>query len=246
MIGLLILAISGVSGCGHSPRNGTTGVSESTTKATSPSTTSIPPTVTSTATSTETFAMETCGGILTDQNLRPAINLQGLLLNSHDVPVGYTTKGPQSTGTVGTEFSASVPSTVPVWFIQFEMGSSTAPPNAASETSTISETIGEVDSAQTALQQVARIQAAAIQAQCLPDGHTVAIPGSVPNLAAIEGFGGSRAGSIAGATVLVAKGPYVVNVMWGVQSSSQTPTPTLPTPSKIGSIVEKALTLIPG
>lgn len=189
--------------------------------------------------------METCGGILTDQNLRPAVSLQGLLLNSDDVPVSYTTKGPQSTGTAGTEFYASVPSTVPVWFIHFEMGSSTASPNATSETSSISETIGEVDSAQTAVQQVARIQAAAIQTQCLPDGHTVAIPGSVPNLAAIEGFGGSRAGSIAGATVLVAKGPYVINLMWGVQSSSQTTTLTLPTPSEIGSIVEKALTLIP-
>jgi hypothetical protein len=196
--------------------------------------------------------METCGGILTDQNLRPAVSLQGMLLTSADVPAGYWTSGPQSTGSAGPEFYASVPSTVPVWFIHFDKGSTTAPPNGASGTS-LSETIGEVDSAQTAVQQVARIQAASTQAQCLPSGRTVAIPGSVPNLSAVEGTGSSRAGFIGGATVLVAKGPYVVNLMWGVHSSSQTgtytspsATLTLPTPSEIGSIVEKALTRIPG
>jgi hypothetical protein len=116
----------------------------------------------------------------------------------------------------------------------------------ASETYSISETIGEVDSTQRTVQQATRIVAAAQQAQCLPDGRTVATPGSVPNLSAIEDSGGSRAGSIADTIVLVAKGPYVFNLMWGVQPSTQTATPTLPTPSEIGSIVEKALTLIPG
>lgn len=190
--------------------------------------------------------METCGGILTDQNLRPTVSHKGLLITSADVPVGYSTKGPQTTGSGSAQFYASVPSTVPVWFIHFDIDSSTAPLSASSGTSDISETIGEVDSAQTAVQQVARIQAAAVQAQCLPDGRLVAIPESVPNLSAIEGFGGSRAGSIAGATVLVAKGPYVVNLMWGAQSSSETATLTLPTPAELSSIVNKALALIPG
>ena len=189
--------------------------------------------------------METCGGILTDHNLRPTVSLKGLLLTSADVPVGYSTQGPETTGSVDAQFYASVPSTVPVWFIHFEMGSNTAPLSAASGTSDISETIGEVDSAQTAEQQAARIQTAAMQAQCLPDGRLIAIPGSVPNLSAIEGFGGSRAGSIAGMTVLVAKGPYVINVMWGAQSSSETATLTLPTLAELGSIVNKALTLVP-
>jgi hypothetical protein len=37
--------------------------------------------------------METCGGILTDQNLRPTVSLQRFLLTPDDVPSGYTTKG---------------------------------------------------------------------------------------------------------------------------------------------------------
>jgi hypothetical protein len=191
--------------------------------------------------------METCGGILTDQNLRPMVSLWGLLLTPDDVPSGYTTKGAQTTGTAGSAFYASVPSTVPVWYIHFNK----RPDVGQAEARTlpfyaISETIGEVGSAEVANQQVARIMAAAEQDQCNPDGGTVAIPGSVSGLTAIEGFGGSSAGSLADATVLVAKGPYVVNVMWSSQSLSETAMLTQPTPPEIASLVNTALARIPG
>jgi hypothetical protein len=193
------------------------------------------------------FAMETCGGILTDQNLRPAVRLRRFLLASDDVPSGYTTKGAQTTGTADSEFYASVPSTVPVWYIHFNK----RPDVGQAEARTlpfyaISETIGEVDSPEVATQQMTRIMAAAEQDQCNPDGGTVAIPGSVPGLTAVEGFGGSSAGSLASATVLVAKGPYVVNVMWSSQSLSETATLTQPTAAEIASLVNTALARIPG
>jgi hypothetical protein len=86
---------------------------------------------------------------------------------------------------------------------------------------------------------------AAEQEQCNPDGGTVAITGSVPDLTAIEGFGRSRAGSLANATVLVAKGPYVLNVMWSSQSLSETAALSQPTPAEIASIVNTALSLVP-
>jgi hypothetical protein len=191
--------------------------------------------------------METCGGILTDHNLRPTVTLRGFLLTPNDVPSGYTTKGAETTGSAGTEFVASVPSTVPVWYIHFNMSSGAGQAEARTlPSSTISETIGEVGSAEVAAQQVSRIMVAAEQEQCNPDGSTVAITGSVPGLTAIEGFGGSRAGSIADATVLVAKGPYVLNLMWSSQSTSETAALTQPTPAEIASIVDTALAHIPG
>jgi hypothetical protein len=191
--------------------------------------------------------METCGGIITDQNLRPTVTLRDFLLTSKDIPAGYTTKGAQTTGSAQASFVASVPSTVPVWYIHYDMSSDAA--QAVARTLpfySISETIGEVDSPQVAAQQVTRIMDAAEQQQCNPDGGPVAITGSVPGLTAIEGFGGSRAGSLANATVVVAKGPYVLNLMWSSQSLSETAALTQPTPAEIASIVNTALALVPG
>jgi hypothetical protein len=134
-----------------------------------------------------------------------------------------------------------------VWYIHFNKHPNVGQAEARTlPFYAISETIGEVGSADVASQQVARIMAAAEQDQCNPDGSAVAIPGSVPGLTATEGFGGSSAGSIADVTVLVAKDPYVVNMMWSSQSLSETATLTQPTPAEIASLVNTALSRIPG
>lgn len=206
------------------------------------SSTSEPP---SSTTTTTPFAMEPCGGIISNTVLDPTVNLEPFLLTPGEVPTGYTTRGPQVT--TGTRFVASVPSSVPVLYITFELGvpSTVANPTSAPNYS-ISEAIGGVDSAPLAAQLATRIVSAAEQPQCLGSGRSVVVPGPMPNLTALEGSGSSSAGSIADATVVVAKGPYVINLAWTSQSSSASGAPPLPNSTEIAYLLGVALSHIPG
>jgi hypothetical protein len=189
--------------------------------------------------------MEPCGGIITNRALGPRMNLERFLLTTGDVPTGYTTKGPQMT--IGRMFVASVPSTVPVAYITLELGvpSSAANPTSAPNYS-ISEAIGRVDSAPLAAQLAARIVSAAEQPQCLGSGHSVALSGALPDVTVVEGSGSSSAGSISDARVVVAKGPYIINLAWTSQSSSASGTPPLPLNTEMGSLLGVALAHVPG
>lgn len=183
--------------------------------------------------------MEPCGGIITNKVVDPTVDLQQFLLTPGDVPIGYTTKGPQVT--TGTNFVASVPSTVPVSYITFELGvpspmfSPTSPPDYS-----ISEAIGWVGSAPLAAQLAARIVSAAEQPQC-HSGRSVPLA----NMAVLEGSGSSSAGSIAIATVVMAKGPYIINLAWTSQSYAAA-APPLPSRTEIESLLGVALSHIPG
>jgi hypothetical protein len=137
------------------------------------------------------FAMETCGGIITDENLQPKVSLEHFLLTSNDVPPGYTTAGPMTTGSAGPQFVASVPSIVPVYWVHFTMAVSPAQPDTQGS-STLAETIGEVSSAALAAQWVTRITAAEQLPECLTSGGPVTLGGSVPNLTAVESGGGEQ------------------------------------------------------
>jgi hypothetical protein len=188
--------------------------------------------------------METCGGIITDVNEQPTVSLEGLLLTADDAPAGYTTPGPMTTGSAGPQFSASVPSIVPAYWIHFSAPTSNA--QGAPGSSTIAETIGQVGSPEEAAQWVTRITAAEQSPGCLNSGGPVALGGSVPGLTVIETGGGSRAGSLNSATVLASSGPYVVNMMWGTQSSSTSGAPALPSLADMAALVDHALALVNG
>jgi hypothetical protein len=199
--------------------------------------------------STSMFTMETCGGIITNPNLRPTVNHEDLLMPLSDIPPGFTSPGPKMTVASLGVFYASVPSTAPVVYVAFTSGSGGVQ-GSGGNVESIDETIGDVGSASVAAEMVTRIQQAAVHQQCLPCGQIMDLPGPIPNLKSIVGCGGSRAGAIADATVLAAKGPYVINVMWGNQSyasDSSPPSPTLPLPSlpKLASLVDAALARIP-
>jgi hypothetical protein len=197
-----------------------------------------------TATTVPAFSMETCGGIITDVNEQPNVSLEGLLLTADDAPAGYTTTGPMTTGSAGPQFVASVPSIVPAYWIHFSMAAST--PAGTPGSSTIAETIGQVGSPAEAAQWVTRITAAEQSPGCLNSGGPVALGGSVPGLTAVETGGGSRAGSLSSATVLASSGPYVVNFMWGTQSSSESGAPALPSLADMAALVDQALALVNG
>src|ERR1039458_4426912 len=228
-MGALVIVASSCTQAQHSQETGTTKATVSSTSEVSSSTTTTAP-----------FAMEPCGGIITNKVVDPTVGLQQFLLTPGEVPTGYTTKGPQVT--TGTNFVASVPSTVPVSYITFELG---VPSTAASPTSapnySISEAIGRVDSAQLAAQLAARIVSAEEQPQCLGSGRSVLLSGPVANLTAIEGSGSSRAGSNAQATVVSAKGPYIINLAWTSQSSSTSGAPSLPSTAEMESLLGVAL-----
>ena len=194
--------------------------------------------------------MEPCGAIITNEVVDPTVDLQQFLLTPGDVPVGYTTKGPQVT--TGTNFVASVPSTVPVSYITFELG---VPSTATSPTSapnySISEVIGMVSSTQLAAQLAARIVSAAEQPECLDPGRSVPLSGPVANVTAIENSGSSSAGSVATATVVTSKGPYIINLSWASQTSASQSSSAAAAPSpasltEIESLLRVALSLIPG
>jgi hypothetical protein len=234
------VGLFGVSGCGGATGTSASGTTEETTPLASATTTEPP------------FTMETCGGIITDPNLQPGVNLEGFLLTSADVPNGYASKGPHTTGSAGPEFDASVPSVVPVAYVDYAMNSGPVQPDSqASSVEDISETIGRMGSADLAAQMVTRIEEAAEQEQCGRD--IVRLPGPVPDLVAMERSGSSSAGSLVGATVLVTKGSYVVGVAWTDSTTAspsaaalpEAPAP-LPTPAEMGSLVDTALARILG
>jgi hypothetical protein len=213
------------------------------TTATNPvtTTTTLP---SATPTTVPAFSMETCGGIITDVNEQPNVSLEGLLLTADDAPAGYTTPGPMTTGSAGPQFSASVPSIVPAYWIHFAAPASNA--QGAAGGSYLSETLGQVASPDEAAQWVTRITAAEQLPQCLYSGQATALGGSVPSLTVVESAGGSRAGSLNEYTVLAAKGPYVVNIMWGTSTTSQAGAPPLPSLTELAALVDQALALVPG
>jgi hypothetical protein len=201
--------------------------------------------------------METCGQIITNPNLRPSVNHTPLLLTSADLSAGYKNGGAKITTPSLRQFVASVPSTTPVAYVTFSKDTGPrAYPQGALYTQTIAETIGDVGSTQLAAEMVDRIQALWQEPQCSnvnSNGQsTQVIPGSAPNLIAYGGpFGGCSRGPV-GATVLVARGPYVINMIWasGVNSYRSTQptgscTPPLPSVSQMATTVATALAHIP-
>jgi hypothetical protein len=203
------------------------------------------------------FTMETCGQIITNPDLRPSVDHTPLLMTSADVPPGYVEAGPKITTPSSDQFVASVPSTTPVVYTAFSLGTGPpAVPSGTLYTQAIDETIGDVGSTHLAAQMVARIQALWPEPQCSGDTNgdsTLALPGPLPNLIAYgHGLGSSCPLGLVDATVLVAKGPYVINIMWGSQVNSYrntqpsgSCTPPLPSASGMVSQVEAALAHIP-
>jgi hypothetical protein len=238
LVGLALATLASVTGCDDS---------------TLTSTTDRPPvrkvtttTVLSTTRSSLPSEVPTCLGVVQVKNGRPTISLEDLLLTSKDVPNGYTSPGPQTTGAAGPEFTASFPSTVPVAYISFDMAVhavGVAPTNYG-----ISETIGEEDSTQVATQLVSQMKA-----QCHPFQITVSLPGSVPGLVVDgESIEASRAQFQAFARLLTTKGPYVIDIRWSrVTSGYAAPAgaagpPPFPTAAEMGLIADEALAHIPG
>jgi hypothetical protein len=228
---LALLATSGCTAQGHkTPKTGA-GSSSTTSSVAAPTTLPTPQLI-----------MEPCGGINSNQTAQLAINLDGFLLVPGDLPSGYTSDGAKTT--VGSRFAASVPSIVPVAYINYETASST--PENGYQMGTIdgiSEAIGEVGSAQQAAQAVLNTDTDAEQGQCERETPTATLPGNVPNLIAIEGSGSSRGGSIGVANALAAKGPYIVSLMWSYSTPSAAAPPP-PSLAQLGSLMDTALARI--
>jgi hypothetical protein len=239
LVGLALVASASASGCGDSTLTSTTGQPPLRKVTTT--------TVSSTTTSSLPSEVPTCLGVVQVQNSRPTISLEHLLLTSTDVPDGYTSEGPQTTGAAGPEFTASFPSTVPVAYISFDMNVH-AVGVALSSTYGISETIGEEDSAQVATQLVSRMKG-----QCPPFQITVTLPGSVPDLVVDgERTEAGRGQGLASARLLTTKGPYVIDIRWSTNSEDYAlPTgdpgpPPFPIPAEMGSVADAALAHVPG
>jgi hypothetical protein len=238
IVGLALAAVAGVSGCGDSTVTSTTDQPA----LRKPTTT----TVSSTTTSSLSSEVPTCLGVVQVKNGRPMVSLEDLLLTSKDVPNGYTSPGPQTTGAAGSESSASFPSAVPVAYISFDMtvqAVGVAPTNYG-----ITETIGEEDSTQVATQLVSQMKA-----QCHPFQITVPLPGSVPGLVVNgESTEASRAEFQAFARLLTTKGPYVIDIRWSRETNGYgSPAgyagpPPFPTSVEMASVADEALAHIPG
>lgn len=244
IVALVLLASSSCTAQTH--RNASPGATTKTSTSPSSETTSASTTILIAVPSTvpaPRLTMEPCGSINSNQTGQLAINLDKFLLTAGDVPGGYTSDGAKTT--VGSHFVAAVPSIVPVAYINYQTGSST--PQTGFQMGSIgyiAEAVGEVGSAQGAAQAVLNTDTAAGQRQCGRDTATGTLPGSVPNLIAIEGSGSSSGGSIGTATVLAAKGPYVVSLMWSFSTPSAASAPPPPSPAQLGSLVDTALARI--
>jgi hypothetical protein len=237
LAGLALATLATVTGCGDPSLTSTTGqpLLRSSTTTTGSSTTSSPP-----------FEVPACLGVVQVRNSRPTISLEDLLLTFKDVPNGYSSFGPQTTGAGGPEFTASFPSTVPVAYVSFDMTAHAG--GVAPTTYGISETIGEEDSTHMATQLVGRMKE-----RCPPFQMTVALPGSVPGLL-VEGerTEGSRGQFQAFARLLTTKGPFVIDIRWsreadgyGFPTGAAGP-PPFPTPAEMGLVADEAIAHIPG
>lgn len=231
-------------GCGsHTP---TTSEHAAVTATTSrPTTGSSSTGPTTTAPGASSSSCEDSGG--SAEPLTDAAQLERLLLDVHDVPVGYATNGPQASIS-GPEFDGAVSPTVPTSSITFTMGSDPGP------TSDIVEAVAETPSAPAATSLLDQVDAVATA--CSPDaGMTVALPGVVPHLTATTTTGGTSNEYISTAEVFTAKDRYLVEVRWfnsqyiPENPATETQTPgrqPLPTPTVMGAVVDAALTHIPG
>lgn len=204
-----------------------------------------------TTASTTTTASAPCISVGPGPIDRSASSLMPFLLEVGDVPVGYVTRGPQTSPPSGPEFYGSVTRGTPVAYIAFAMNSNPGGPGGIDQTQDgIVEALAETTSARSAV--TFRDQVEASGAACGATGTTVALAGSVPNLTATESGGGSRAQNILSAIVFVVKGRYVLEVRWFnttlTDPSSAAPTPAappLPPPTVIGAVVDAALARIP-
>jgi hypothetical protein len=237
LVGLALVTLASVSGCGDSTVTSTTGRP--------PLRNATNPSISSTTTPLS-FEVPTCLGVVQVKNTRSTINLEDLLLTVKDVSKGYTSLGPETTGGAGPEFTASFPSTVPVAYVSFDMTVHTV--GVAPTTFGISETIGQEGSTQAATQLVSRMKE-----QCRTFLITVTLPGSVPDLVVDgERTEGSRAQFQAFARLLTTKGAYVIDIRWFRNTNGYSyPTgaagpPPFPTAAEMGLVADEALAHIPG
>ena len=179
-----------------------------------------------------------------------AAAIEPLLLTAADVPSGYETTGPQVTPPSGPEFYAAIPPSVPVAYVAFSMNSNPGPGGIQQSQDGIIEAVARASSPQAATGLLQTVEAAA--KACGAGGNAVALPGSVPNLFALETNGGTSSQSIATAEVFAVRGDYVNETRWfntnlAEASSVVLPAPPpMPTPDVIGSVVDAALGRIPG
>lgn len=89
------------------------------------------------------------------------------------------------------------------------------------------------------------MNAAALRGLC---GARVVLPGPVPGLGALESSGSSRAGSSRYATVVAAKGGYLVSLSWSVATpeANVAYAPALPSTGGMAALVQVALARVPG
>ncbi|MGH8996648.1 MAG: hypothetical protein ACRDYB_11545 [Acidimicrobiales bacterium] len=202
-------------------------------------------------TTTVPIEMEPCGGIITDLDTQPGVDLRSLLITAAAVPAGLTASPPTIIPTRPGRFFASVPSSTPVAQVDF---SAIKPGQYEGGTSRqgITETIGKVKNPALAAQLAAAVNSAAALPMCTNGAPSVNLPGSVPGLVAVEGQGQSRAGPLVSATVVAAKGPYIVNVQvtnavtFSGQGGTVPPLVPLPSAATLAALVDAALARVPG
>jgi len=204
-----------------------------------------------TTTTAPAFSMEPCGTIITDDDQRPGVDLEGFLLGAADAPAGLTAGPPLRAGTGRGSFVASVPSIVPIADIDFATSVNQAEEGVGegSSSSGVSETLGEVTTANEAAGLVARIERALLT--CTNGAPAVTLPAPTPGLVAVEDQGRSSVQELKDATVVVAKGPYVLNLTWSssvnfsASTESTLPFTPLPSPGQMAALVAAALGRLP-
>jgi hypothetical protein len=175
--------------------------------------------------------------------LPAAAQIEPLLLTAADVPVGYTSTGPQTTSPSGVPFSGALPASVPVAYVSFSLGSGPTGPYYD-----IAEALGQAASPTAAMALVHQTKAAAHA--CGFSGTTVDLPGTVANLTATTFIGGTSDEDTSSAIAVTAQGPYVLEVSWlnSLTTYPDSPPPAqppLPSTDQMGSIMDAALAQIP-
>ena len=204
-----------------------------------------------TTTTAPAFSMEPCGTIITDDDRRPGVDLEGFLLGAPDAPDGLTAGRPERAGTAPGRFVASVPSIVPVADVDFATSVNQAQEGVGegSSSSGVSETLGEVATAGEAVGLVARVERALLT--CTNGAPPLTLPAPTPGLVAVQDQGQSSAQELKDATVVVAKGPYVLNLTWSTSVNfSSSPAPALPftplpNPDQMAALLAAALARLP-